>query len=69
MMGAAMDMRTYDVLVRGNNDQINQSALNYLTRAYDRSNKYIAAPVESRLDRIAVQTGSVSGSEGVGLSK
>ncbi|MBY9065396.1 hypothetical protein K1X12_00710 [Hyphomonas sp. WL0036] len=62
MMGAVMDMRAYDVLVRGNNNQINQSALNYLVRAYDRSNKYIAAPAESRADRIAVQTGSGRGS-------
>lgn len=61
MMGALMDMRVYDVLLRGNNNQINQSALNYLIRAYDRSNKYIAVPAEDRKDRYAVVAGSQKG--------
>lgn len=58
MMGAVMDMRAYDILVRGNNNQINQTAFNYLIRAYDRSNVYISAPAEARQDRLGIQAGS-----------
>lgn len=61
MMGALIDMRAYEVLLRGNNNQINQSALNYLIRAYDRSNRYIAVPAEDRKDRFGVQAGAQRG--------
>lgn len=61
MMGALMDMRAYDVLVRGNNNQVNQSAVDYLIRAYGRSSKYIAVPSEDRQDRFGVQAGAQRG--------
>ena len=57
MIGADMDVRVYDVLLSGNNNQVTQQAFDYLLRAFDRSNKFIAVPIEDRQDNHMVPVG------------
>ncbi|MFN4184446.1 MAG: hypothetical protein ACK4M6_06640 [Hyphomonas sp.] len=56
MMGASMDMRVYDTVVFNSNNKIGQDAVNYLLRAFARSDAYMAVPPEARQNLYAVPT-------------